>query len=400
MTPLERIQKAHVAIMRHPVWCAFSGITAMGETKIDPTIPTACTDGRNKRYNPDFVASLGEAETRFVVLHETLHVSYSHLRIWRSLWRDNPRLANIAADHFVNLSLVDTDNGEGFIKMPSVGIQPEPRYRGWSVQMIFDDLKANPPPQGSKPNSGKGKGGDNPDDPDGDGGGFDQHDVEAADELTPAEQQAHADEVQRALRQGEMIAKQRGKGNGSSSALVKDLLRPQQDWRAQLREFVQETVRGGDESTWARPNRRFLADDIYMPSSESTQMGELAIVFDTSGSCFSSGTVTRFASELAAVVEHVRPSLVRVLYTDYGVQGEQTFEDGQFALANVKPKGGGGTDLTLAFKHITEQRYQPQACIVFSDGETPFGSAPPYPVLWCLTTKHSTPYGRVLRITD
>jgi predicted metal-dependent peptidase len=123
------------------------------------------------------------------------------------------------------------------------------------------------------------------------------------------------------------------------------------------------------------------------------------VVWDTSGSCFDTGSVTRFASELASVVELVRPSLVRVLYCDWGIQGEQAFEDGHFAIANVKPKGGGGTDLTLAFKYIAEKRYAPQACIVLSDGETPFGTAPPYPVLWCLTTRINAPYGRTIHVT-
>lgn len=394
MTPIDRVRKAHVDIMRHPKWCAFSGVVAMGETTIDPAIPTACTDGRNVRYSAEFVGTLSEQELRFVVLHENAgHKAYRHLTVWRALWRDDPKLANIAADHFVNLSLVDSDDGEGWIKMPKVGIQPEPRYRGWSVQMIFDDLKANPPPQGP----GSGGGGDNPDDPD--GGGFDQHDVEAADQMTAEEQQAHAEEVDRALRQGEMVARQRGKGKGGGSLMIGDLLQPRRDWRSLLQEFVQETCRGGDESTWRRPNRRYLADDIYMPSTEATQMGELVIGIDTSGSCFSGTYITRFVSELAAIVERLRPSKVRVLYVDWAVHGEQVFEDGQFAVSSLQPAGGGGTDLTTAFTYIKEKRYEPAAMIVFTDGETPFGTAPGYPVLWAITSKRITaPWGRTVHI--
>ena len=229
MTPIDRVRKAHVAVMRHPRWCAFSGITAMGETTIDPTIPTACTDGRNVRYSAEFVGTLNAQELRFVVLHENAgHKAYRHLTTWRHLWKDDPKLANIAADHFVNLSLVDSD----------------------------------------------------------DGGGFDDHDWKAADALSDEEQEAHAEEGDRALRQGEMVARQRGKGKGGSSLMVGDLLQPKKDWRQLLADFVQETCRGGDESTWRRPSRRYLADDIYMPSTESTQMGDLVVVIDTSGSCF------------------------------------------------------------------------------------------------------------------
>ena len=104
-------------------------------------------------------------------------------------------------------------------------------------------------------------------------------------------------------------------------------------------------------------------------------------------------------SELAAIVERVRPSKVRVLYVDWAVHGEQVFEDGQFAVSSLQPAGGGGTDLTKAFDYVKEKRYEPQAMIVFTDCETPFGTAPEYPVLWAVTSKRiSAPHGRTVHI--
>jgi predicted metal-dependent peptidase len=360
----------------------------MGQTLMDATIPTACTNGLDKRYSPAFVATLTDKQLRLLVLHENLHVSYRHMTVWRPLWKQDARRANIAADHFVNLSLVDSDAGEGWLEMPTVGVMPEPKYRGWSVQMIFDDL-----------------GGDHPDDPDGgsgdgDGGGFDQHDWQAAQQMTEAEQNQLAEDVDRALRQGQMVAQARGLGKGGSALAVDDLLAPKVDWRRQLAEFVQDTCMGRDESTWRRPNRRYLADDVYMPSMEATSMGELVVALDTSGSCFSGTVISRFASELAAIVERVRPSKVRVLYVDMEVHGEQVFEGGTFALTALKPEGGGGTDMTQVFKYISAKRYTPQAVVILTDGETPYGTAPAYPVLWAITEKNiKAPYGRTIHLT-
>jgi hypothetical protein len=167
MNAQDRIKKAHISIMRHKVFCAFSGVLACGKVEVNDTTPTACTNGWDVSYGTQFVDSLDDAELRFVVLHETIHKSYQHLNVWRNLWDENKQLANIACDHFVNLALVDTDNGEGFLKMPKVGIQPEPQFRGWSVKQIYDHLKQEQDEDDEQQGQG-------------DGSGLDDHDFEGA----------------------------------------------------------------------------------------------------------------------------------------------------------------------------------------------------------------------------
>ena len=387
MNTLDRIKKSHIAIMRHPTFCAFSGVVATGKVEVSDTCPTAYTNGWDVTYGDKFAQSLSDPELRFVVLHEALHKSYRHLNVWKSLWDQDKRRTNIAADHFVNLALSDADNGEGFITMPALGIQPNPEYRGLSVKQIFERLQDE-----SDESDEQGKGGGQ-----GDGSGLDEHDFDGASQSSAEEQSKQAEEIQRALRQGEAVARTRGKGKGSGS-LMADILAPKIDWRQQLRAFVQETCAGRDESTWSKPNRRFVGDGVYMPSMISEKVGELVVIIDTSGSCFTGTVITAFASELAAIVDQVKPNKVRTLYVDDHIHGEQVFEDGQFAVAQLKVQGGGGTDLRLGFDYINEKRYTPQAAIVFTDGYTPFGSAPNYPVLWVMTTDVSAPWGQTLPI--
>ncbi len=199
MEAMDRIKKAKVAIMRHPKFCAFSGVMAMGTHTLDDSIPTACTDGLNVRYAPAFVQSLNDKQLNLVVLHETLHVAFRHMRVWKHLWKENRKLANIAADHFVNLALVEADPSGDFLEMPAVGVMPNPGFHGWNVQRIFDHLKREQDPDEA----------DDADNPDGEGGGFDQHDVDAANAHSEAEEQAINDKVQQALRQGEAMARKR-----------------------------------------------------------------------------------------------------------------------------------------------------------------------------------------------
>lgn len=381
MNALDTIKKAHVSIMRHKTFSAYSGFIACGDVTITEDIPTACTDGWNVLYNPGFVDSLTASEVRMLVLHEATHKAYSHMTMWRKLFEENAQLANIAADHFVNLALIEADAGEKFITVPKAGVQPDSKYSGWSVQMIYNDLLNN----------------QDPDDPDGDGEGegFDQHDWKSGASKTPQEMQAQETEIKRAARQGETIRqKLLGKGNDNRSGLFGDLLTPKIDWRKILRDFVTETCASRDESTWRKPNRRFLADDVYMPSMIGTTMTELVIGFDTSGSCFGGEEMTRFVTEITAIVADVNPSKVHVVYWDTRVAGHQIFEHGQFAVQNLKPQGGGGTDGSVLFDYLRDERIVPQAIVQFTDGYIGDWGRSDVPTLWAITAEHITaPFG-------
>lgn len=391
MQVADRIKKAHISIMQHKKFCAYSGVLACGKVTVSDAVPTAATDGWNVAYNPKFIEEHmpTDPELRFLVLHEATHKAYRHIRTWRKLHEECAPLANLAADHFVNLHLQDTDDGEGFIKMPKLGIQPEAKYRGWSVVMIYNDLKQQMQQQGS----GKGQG-------EGEGGGMDEHDWDGNDANgDPAKEQEQANEIQRAIRQGEILRKKlAGKGAGGADGVFGDLMAPKVDWRKLLREFVTDYCAGRDESSWRKPNRRYLSQDIYMPTMVGTTMRELAVIFDTSGSVFGSDEMTRFVSELAAIVEAVKPTKTHVLYVDTEVAGHQVFEDGQFAVQDVRIKGGGGTDLPVGYAYLRDNNIKPEAMVVLTDGYTPFGDQPEYPVLWAMTSDVQAPYGLTLRI--
>lgn len=379
MSVPDRIKRAHIAIMQHKVFAGYSGVLACGKVKFDENIPTAMTNGWDVTYNPKFVEEHmpTDPELRFLVLHEATHKAFRHLHVWNDIHRENHQLANVAADLFVNLALSDADKGEGFIKMPKLGIQPDPQYRGMSVGQIYQKLL----------DDGK------------DGGGqsaMDEHDWEDAQDGASAEEvQKRADEIQRALRQGEMLRKKlAGKGAGSEDGIFGDILAPKVDWKKALRDFIQETCAGRDEATWRRPNRRYLSQDIYMPSMQGVTLNELVIGFDTSGSVFGGDEMTRFVSELKVIIEQVKPSKCHVIYWDTAVAGHQTFEDGQFAVQNLKVKGGGGTDGSVLFDYLRGKNLNPQAIVQFTDGYVGNWGNTDIPTLWAITTNGiAAPFG-------
>jgi predicted metal-dependent peptidase len=386
MNVQDRLKKSHIAIMQHKTFCSFGSILACGKVKVNDDVPTAATNGWDVVYNPSFVEQhmKSDPELRFLVLHEAMHKAYRHLQVWDALHTEDPRLANIAADHFVNLALVDMDAGEGFIKMPTLGVQPDAKYRGWSVKQIFEDLKQE------QEEGGEGQG---------DGEGMDEHDWENATSGDPAQDAERANEIQRAIRQGEIIRrKMAGKGAGNQDGAFGDLLQPKIDWKKVLRDFITETCAGRDESSWRKPNRRFLSYDIYMPSMVGTTMTELVIGFDTSGSIFGGHEMDVFASEIKSIIEDIKPTKVHVIYWDTEIAGHQTFEEGQFAVQDLKPRGGGGTDGAVLFEYLREQRITPQAIVQFTDGYVGDWGTTDVPTLWAVSSDLVAPFGTTIRV--
>jgi predicted metal-dependent peptidase len=202
------------------------------------------------------------------------------------------------------------------------------------------------------------------------------------------------------VRQGEIVKRQRSKdGAGSQDGVFGALLEAKINWREVLRDFVSELCAGKDESSWRKPNRRYLSDDVYMPTLQGVTMGELVVALDTSGSCFGSAMMTAFVSELQGVIEQVRPSRVRVLYWDTRVAGDQVFDDGHFAVATLKPKGGGGTRADVVFDYLRDNRIKPEAVIVLTDGEigNSWGKSD-WPTLWAIAGKRKAPFGTTIRV--
>lgn len=393
-TPADWVAQANIDLMNHPQWCTLSCVLACGTLVVTPEVPTAATDGWNVKINPEFARKLTRPELRFVLAHEALHKAYMHLHVWRKCWDLDAMTTNVAADHYVNLAIVDADVGEAFVTMPSIGVQPDEAYRGMSVGQIFERLQQGQQKQKQKQKQDDG----------GDGApGFDSHDWEGAQSGDAVAQSAQREAIEAAIRQGEIVKQQleKRKGNGSGrSATSFGLLTPRVDWREQLREFMRDAVRTQDESSWRRPNRRFLVDDTYMPSLDGRAPGEIVVGIDTSGSCFGGPEMNRFVTELQSIVGTVRPRCTHVVYWDSEVTGHQTFTDGSFDVAHVKPTGGGGTTASVLFDYLRVKRIQPAAIVNFTDGYVgdTWGRAD-CPVLWAISTINITaPFGRTITI--
>ena len=394
----KRIERAHAQLMKHPDFCLFSGVFMVGKVSISDTHPTACTNGKDVVYGRAFVDSLDDKQLAFVVVHEAMHKAYRHLTTWQSIAKENPQLANAAMDYVINLQIVDSDKSQTIVTMPRdadgklLGLLDE-KYRGKDTKQVFEMLKKEMEEDGggqSDGQSGSPTGGQSqPQNGNGNTNsqGFDEHDWEGAREMTTEEAEELSKEIDNALREGAILA---GKLKGTVPRGINELLHPRVDWREALREFVKTNTRGGDQSTWRRPNRRYLGVDIIMPSA-ITQKAELFVLgVDTSGS-IGGAMLAQFMGEMKSICDEVTPETVELLYWDSHVAGRETYHGAEVEniINTTKPRGGGGTTPECVPIFLEAERIAPQCVVMLTDGEF-YGdgwhewSRISAPVLWCV----------------
>ena len=367
----KRISKAKTAlILEHP----FIGSVALNmPMSIDNSVPTAATNGKRVLFNEEFCNGLSDEELKFLVAHECMHPMLEHN--FRRGERDAYKW-NQAADYVINKLLTD----EGIGKMPEQGLLDDTIYKngGGTSDGIFNLLP------------------DTPDDGQGNGGQGQPLDSCEDGQGSPAEVSQQQAEWKVKVAQAAQSAKMMGKMSAGLERLVDTILKPKVDWRDVLQRFVVKCR--SDQRSWARPNRRFLSQGLYLPSVSGESLGEIAFAVDCSGS-IGQDEINQFASEITTVWQDQRPTKVHVIYFDSEVSHYDEF--GQEDEPVVKPHGGGGTAFSPVFKYMMEHGIEPVACIFLTDlCCDDFGDAPDYPVLWVSTHDDKAPFGEVVMMED
>jgi predicted metal-dependent peptidase len=362
-TPKQRIERTHVWLMSQPETAAFAGLLMVGKVSLSDEVPTAATDGLNVIYNPDFVTKLTDQELRGLVLHEALHKAYRQIWLWRHL--ENKQVLNMAMDYVINLEIISIHPD---VALPEGGCIDK-QYQGMDTYQVYQKLM-----QDNEAGEGTGT-----------GSSFDEHDFEGAQDM---DGQALEREIDAAIRQGQILA---GKIKGNIPRSFTDITEPKIDWKQVLQDFIYTVVQGKDYATWRKPNRRYLAQGLYMPSTIAESVGELVIGIDTSGS-IDDATLSRFLSELVGIVKTTPPERVHLLWWDTIVQKHDIFMPDEYdnIMTKIKPAGGGGTSVTCVTEYIKQQQLNPVAVINFTDGHLYDGFGQwSCPVLWAIVDNKS-----------
>ena len=374
----KQLQKARAnMIIDHP----FFGTLALRLRLVeDTTIKTLATDGRSIFYNPEFILGMSLDLTKSAVAHEVMHPVLDH--IVRRANRD-PSKWNRAADYALNPILKDAGFtlGEKWLYNAALA--------GKSADEIYNML-----PPGAEGGGGA----------DGGAGGLcdirmpssDGEAIDGNDGVPFASAEDDALDWRMATAQAAHEAQKQGKLPGSLQRFVNEALGYSVHYREILWRFATEISK--NDYTWARPNRRWLSAGLYMPRLYSEQMGEMAVVVDTSGS-IGDKVLANFGGEISALRAALNPRRLYVIYCDTRVQQVDQFEPGD--VFTIKAPGGGGTDFRPPFAWLAAHGIDPACLVYLTDMYGSFPSEPPsYPVLWCATSDIVGPFGETVRVRE
>lgn len=443
------IEKAKVAlIMNEPF---FATLALQKEYIADPSVGTACVNGRVIRYAPAFIESLSVDECATLLAHECLHPAFLHHL--RRNGRD-PQDWNKACDYAINGILRDSK-----FKMPSDALL-DAKYDGKSAEDIYTSLHEITPPEASdeatepEDESGEGQedqeeetsgdydgsedseeqdngqGGDSAQDSDendgapstdgsedtegegdgengGEGLGQPRQEEPKVDPDSPEgwgqvedydgeSTEEEEQEVRQELAQAMQAAQMMGKGSAGLERAVAELLAPKIDWKEVLQRFLAEVAH--NDYTWTRPNSRYAASGLYLPSLNNIEVGRVVFVVDTSGS-IDQKMLDQFASELKEAMQDFSFP-VTVIYADDAVAGVEELDPED----DLHPVGFGGTDYRPAFQYIEKMDEEPRAVIYFTDGYCDSFPADTFdiPTLWAVYERSpqffKPPFGEVVAV--
>ena len=290
-------------------------------------------------------------QVEFLVGHEVLHAVYDHMS--RNGDRDR-KIMNIAADYCVNADLIDQRIGE---KITVCGMLYDPKYKGWSMEEVYDDLMKNANKMDinklaqmvlDEHLNDKGEG-------EGEGKG---------PKISDEERRQIRDEIKEAVLQAAQAV---GAGNlpGGVKRLIKDLTEPQISWKELLEQSIQSVIK--DDYTFARPGRKSWHMDAILPASKPGETIDIFIGIDTSGS-IGPEDLKIFFSEIKGIMDSYTEYKIKIVGwdTEIGGVGEFTSENLE-EITTFDPEGGGGTDPHCVWEYLIENNIEPKKLIMFTD---------------------------------
>lgn len=320
----------------------FSALLSFLKIKIDPTMDTAWTNGIEIGLNPDLVLKATIRELEGVFIHELGHVIYQHIEIGKEHELD-PRLHNIAGDHYINLELARN----GYILPHWIEPYADKKYTGWSTMKIYNDLVTNPPPPCPKNSMG-----------------IDIRQPEN-DDGSPMDAATAKEKVINNIVKATMAAEaanEAGSIPGHVKRYVEEVTSPKLPWHMILANYMSAYSR--DDYSMARPNRRYMPD-FYLPSLYSEGMGPMIIAQDVSGS-ISHEELAIAGTESKYIFDTLHPTTLRYISFDTHIHFNEVFQADDEIPIGLELEGGGGTNVIPVLDYVRLE--DPQLCLIFTDG--------------------------------
>jgi predicted metal-dependent peptidase len=361
---------------------------------LDEVCKNVATDGVKIYFNPAFLDSLSDTELDYVLMHEILHIA---LQQCENPEDNDKEKYTEACDIVVNSMILEScDMNEKKITLDEYGVGEHRTPDGkegseCTVEEVYEMLSGG----GTKGKEYKKVG----------NGSWDDHSrLEAMEKneflrdlwLKWFEDACEAMQVRDPENERGLIPR-------FALRMLKELKKPQTDWRTILNNFVQEDI---VDYSFMPPDRRMDGSDFFLPdfNEKDEKITDILFMVDTSGS-MTDDMITAAYSEIKGAIDQFNGKLKGWLgFFDVTIIEPVPFED-ESELLIIKPVGGGGTDFNIIFEYIREhmQENMPASIIIFTDGYAPFPSesiSMGIPVLWLINNEEiNPPWGKVARIS-
>lgn len=369
--PKAKLAKARSALIRVQPFFGTLALRLKIKAIDHPDIPVMGTDGQTLYYNEKAVREMPQPEVIGVVMHEVLHCAFQHM--FRRRHRDKDKW-NRACDYVIN-SIILKER----YSLPE-GRLFNTKYNSMSAEEVYEKLPNKPPNNGGGGGAGNWNFGASIDPA--------APNPQTGKTQSPSAVKSSSKDWEIATKQAAHLAKQQGTLPSYLESLIDELLQPQVPWREQLWRFFSQ--RKPDRITWNRPNRRLIAQGLYMPSKRFVPTGDIVIAVDTSGSV-SEHELQHFASEIAEIHKALQPNKLYVANVDTEIK-DRVKEYTQYETPEFTYKGRGGTTFEPVFEWIEENHIQCDAVVYLTDGYASWPKkVPQYPVLWCITNHDVIP---------
>jgi len=357
---MDILEKTKLQMLTHPELLFYAIMASQLNVEMDSGIPTACTDGKRIRFNPNFVAQQTPSQLLGLYVHEVKHVVYTHGP--RRGERD-PHIWNLACDYAINGEILDMMG----LELPDSPLY-NPDFNGMSAEQIYDLLMQDPPDQ--------------------------RPELMDIDEVAPEDAPVIQQEMETLIVQAAMIANTMSPGSipNAVQIFLDSRVKPKVPWYKVLRRYLQPLR--ASRYTMTRPNRRFLP--MYCPKLDNeTKKLEITVAWDMSGSVELKDTV-RYISETWGIAKSMKADLT-VIQFDTRIQHVdhlRKIED----FKRLEYHGRGGTDLRCIMEYVNE--HNPEALVIFTDGYFRIPPKPACPVVWIIigNSNFNCPYGKVIHV--
>lgn len=323
---LEALQKTKIQMMAREGTAFFTGICLRLNHVIDEEIPTACIDGKEIRYNPQYFLMLNKDERLSLLVHEIYHIITD--TFGRKQHRQHKRW-NYATDYANNMDM----QSRGFVIRP--GWLLNLAFLGMSAEQIYELLPESLP--------------DN------------ELDGDFTDaELTPEEKA----DVEEMITSAAIHAKAVGGGASIPTSVeiyLSKVFKPKLPWQRILSKYLGSAK--ATEYSYRKPNRRYWPD-IYIPSMHSYGLDHIAIALDASGSV-EQEEFAGFVAEIDKVLRVFKPQKISLVIFAEEIRSVHVIKSSK-ELMQVPLEADGGTCIEPVLDWVQENK--PIVTMIMTDG--------------------------------